>query len=178
MIRNKDFRQTLGITQEEAAFLLKTTKSQIAMFELGLRELPVAKMHKLVTFYNHIQSKQQEKTGSIDDKKENAKCLAVLEQELKNSEIEVVLLNRELEQLKAKYQKSVSVMELVTYLETELPEKEKPSQDFIKVLRNKATRGIEKNGSAVQLKCELAIKTAQHYQKEIKKELERLKQES
>lgn len=175
MIKNKDFRQTLGITQEEAALLLKTTKSQIAMFELGLRELPVAKLHKLVTLYNHIQSKQQQKTGSTDDKAENAKCFAMLEKELKNSEMEVVLLNRELEQVKAKYQKNVSVLELVNYLESELPEKEKPSQDFIKVLRNKAIRGIEKNGTTVQLKAELTIKTAQQYQKEIKKELERLK---
>lgn len=178
MIKSRNFRQTLGITQEEAAMFLKTTKSQIAMFELGLRELPSAKMLKLVMLYNHVQGKQQEKTTTIDSKTENKKCIAMLEQELVNSEMKLLLLNREQENLKSKYQKNISTLELVAYLETELSEKEKPSPEFIGSLRRKAIKGIEKNGLPAQLKCELNIKALEQYLKEIKKELDRFKQQS
>lgn len=175
MIKPNNFRQTLGITQEEAAILLKTTKSQIAMFELGLRELPTAKMLKLVTLYNHVKNKQQDKSNASDLKAETAKSIVMLEQELKENEVKLLLLNRELESYKEKHQKYFSVLELVTYLETELPEKEQPSPEFIAILRRKAIKGIEKNGVHVQLKCELSLKSAQHYHKELKKELERCK---
>ncbi|MGX7666399.1 helix-turn-helix domain-containing protein [Flavobacterium pedocola] len=178
MVSNRDFRTTLGITQEELAMLLKTTKSQIAMFELGVRDLPAAKMLKLVTLYNHVQSKQQENTTVIHDKAENAKCIPMLERELSNSEMEVYLLNRELEQLKAKYQKSVSVLELAAFLETETSEKDKLSQGLTEVLRIKAKRGIDKYGKTVQLQCELKLKAVQQYQKELKKELERYNEQS
>lgn len=177
MTKPKYFRQGLGITQEEAAMLLKTTKSQIAMFELSLRELPSDKMLKLVTLYNHVQNKQLQKGTTEDIKAEIAKCIAMLERELKNNEAKIMLFNRELDYLKSKYQKSVSLLELVTYLENELPEKEKPSQEFTGMLRRKALKGIEKNGLSFQLKCEVAIKAAQLYQKELKKELERYKQQ-
>lgn len=177
MIRPNNFRQALGITQEEAAILLKTTKSQIAMFELGLRELPTAKMLKLVTLYNHVKNKQQDATTLTDSKEGNVKSIAMLEQELKNNQAKILLLNRELERLKAKHQKSVAALELVALLETELPKKEQPSPEFIALLRRKALKGIEKNGVSVQLKCELAIKASQLYQKEVKKELDHFKQQ-
>ncbi|MCG2611652.1 helix-turn-helix transcriptional regulator [Flavobacterium sp. SM15] len=175
MLKPNNFRQTLGITQEEAAILLKTTKSQIAMFELGLRELPTAKMLKLVTLYNHVKNKQQDKSTVIDLKAETAKSILVVEQELKENELKLLLLNRELESYKAKYQKYSSTLELVAYLENEHPEKEQTSPDFTGILRRKAIKGMEKNGLSVQLKCELALKAAQHYHKELKKELERYK---
>ena len=178
MIKPSNFRQTLGITQEEAAILLKTTKSQIAMFELGLRELPTSKMLKLVTFYKHVIGKQQQTTALTDSKEGNNKCLAMLEQELKNSQVKILLLSRELERLKVKHQKNVAALELVALLETELPKKEQPSPEFIALLRRKALKGIEKNDVSVQLKCEIAIKSWQLYQRELKKELERFTQSS
>lgn len=178
MITQRDYREILGITQEEAALLLKTTKSQIALFELGLRLLPAAKMLKLVLMHNHVQKKQEEKAALTNDKTENAKCIAMLEYELESTEIECYKLKRELEKIQTKYQKSVSAGELALYLETELPEDEKPSKDFIQMLHHRAKSGIEKNGMAVQLKCELALKKALQYQKELKRELERFKQSS
>lgn len=175
MITQRDYREILGITQEEAALLLKTTKSQIALFELGLRLLPATKMLKLVLMHNHVQKKQEEKAALTNDKTENAKCIEMLEYELESTEIESYKLKRELEKIQAKYQKSVSAGELALYLETELPEDEKPSKDFIQMLHHRAKSGIEKYGKAAQLRCELKLKAQQQQQEVIKKELNRLK---
>lgn len=174
-MKNRDFRTSLGLTQEEAAFLLKITKSQLGMYELSLRELPATKMLKLVLMYNHVQKKLQEKVTLPDDKSQNAKCIAILEHEYQGTEIEIHLLKRKLGKIQAKYQKSVSAGELALYLETELQEDERPSKDFIQMLHHRAKSGIEKYGKAAQLKCELALKKAQQYQKELKRELERFK---
>ncbi|KGO87189.1 helix-turn-helix domain-containing protein [Flavobacterium suncheonense] len=175
MTKQRDYRAILGITQEETAFLLKTTKSQIALFELGLRLLPAVKMFKLVLMYNHVQKKLQEKATLPDDKAQNAKCIALLEHEFRNTEIEIYELNRELEKIQAKYQKSISAGELALYLETELPEDERPSKEFIAMLHYRAKSGIEKYGKAAQLQCELKLKAQQQLQELIKKELERFK---
>ena len=177
MMKNRDFRTSLGLTQEEAAFLLKITKSQLGMYELSLRDLPATKMLKLVLMHNHVQKKLQEKVTQPDDKSQNAKCIAILEHEYKSTKIEIHLLKREMEKIQTKYQKSVSAGELALYLETELQKDERPSKDFIQMLRHRAKSGIEKYGKAAQLRCELKLKAQQQQQEVIKNELDYYKQQ-
>ncbi len=78
----------------------------------------------------------------------------------KAPEIESYKLKRELEKIQTKYQKGVSAGELALYLETELPEDERPSKDFIQMLNQRAKSGVEKYGKAAQLRCELVTKGA------------------
>lgn len=47
MQKRTTIREQLGVTQEELALLLKVTRSQLAMYELGKRDLPVAAKKQL-----------------------------------------------------------------------------------------------------------------------------------
>lgn len=176
MIKSKNYlREALGLTQEETAMLLRITKSQLAMFEIGQRDLPTKPMLKLINMYNYLQNKEQEKVKHIDQKSENSKIVKLLEVEIVKNKYKQSLLERKLTRLQSNHQKSLSTLQLVEYLETQLEESEKPSKDFTGVIRTKGLRVMDKNGLSVQKKLELKLNALQNYQKELEKELKQYK---
>ncbi|UOK41718.1 MULTISPECIES: helix-turn-helix domain-containing protein [Flavobacterium] len=176
MIKSKNYlRDALGLTQEETAMLLRVTKSQLAMFEIGQRDLPTKAMLKLITMHNYLQNKEQEKVQHIDQKSENSKIIKLLEVEIVKNKYKQALLERELARLKSNHQKSLSNLQLAEYLETQLEEGEKPGKEFIGVIRTKGLRGMDKNGLSAQKKLELKINALQKYQNELEKELKHYK---
>jgi len=65
MKRNNNFRTTLGLKQQELAQLLQVSRSQLSLYELGRRSLPLAAMEKLATILTY----SQKKTVKTDAKK-------------------------------------------------------------------------------------------------------------
>ncbi|ESU24864.1 hypothetical protein FEDK69T_04170 [Flavobacterium enshiense DK69] len=175
MVKSKNLREALGLTQEETAMLLRVAKSHLAMFEIGQRDLPSKAMQKLATMHNYLQNKEQEKVLHIDKEYENAKIVQLLEVELVKNKYKQALIERELSRLQSNHQKSLSTLQLVEYFETQLEESEKPGKEFINMIRTKALRGMEKNGLSVQKKLELKLNALQKYQKELEKELKQYK---
>lgn len=54
--KNNTLRHTLGLSQEELAQILKVSRSQLSLYELGKRNLPVEAMQKLVSLLNAMQN--------------------------------------------------------------------------------------------------------------------------
>lgn len=50
-INSKDL---FGVTQEELSMLLKITRSQLSMFELGKRDLPLAAKLQFIAMLKHV----------------------------------------------------------------------------------------------------------------------------
>ena len=174
MKRASQYREALGLTQEEAAQLLKIPKSMLGMFEIGQRDLPAAIKLQLLTLYNLVQNEEQ--LNDINrDKKSNADEFFSLEikKELLEYQYKQQFLERKLEQLKVRFQKSEKQIKLVHILETQVRAEDRPSQDYIDVLKSKAEKERKKNSILEQKKLELKIKGLISFQKELEKEVKK-----
>ncbi len=54
--KNNALRKTVGLSQEELAQILNVSRSQLSLYELGKRNLPVEAIEKLVSLINAMQS--------------------------------------------------------------------------------------------------------------------------
>jgi transcriptional regulator with XRE-family HTH domain len=160
-------RKVLGVTQEEVAMLLRVTKSQLAMYETGQRDLPIKAKLKLVAMWQYVHNKQEIPLPLPDTKVIQAK-ITKIEKQLAINEHKQILLERKLDRHKSRYEKSLSTLKLVEFIETQLPEEEKPDKELVALIYQKALQGIEKNGLSVQKKCAIEKNRLQQYQKELR----------
>lgn len=167
-------RKVLGVTQEEVAMLLRVTKSQLAMYETGQRDLPINAQLKLVAMWQYVHNKKEILVPLPDTKVIQAK-IAKVERQLIINEHKQALLERKLNRHKSKYEKSLSTLKLIEFIETQLPEEEKPEKDLVALIYRKALIGIEKNGLPVQRKCTIEMDRLQQYQKELRKDADQYK---
>jgi transcriptional regulator with XRE-family HTH domain len=174
MIKASNFREALGLTQEEVAMLLRISMSQLSMFEIGQRDLSSEAMLKLLNMYNYVQNKSHVSVENPILKEDTDKITLLLEKELKENQYEQMVLERKTHDFKRKYQKSISTLKLVEYLETQVANKEKYEKELVGILRKKALSGIEKNGVPIQVQWDLKLKALQFHQKELQKQLKQL----
>ena len=79
----------LGISQENLANLLQVSRSQIAMYELGKRSLPVPAMEKLATMLTLLQDKSTKREVKKNNAVEEQNLLKKLL--LKNSHQQLIV---------------------------------------------------------------------------------------
>jgi transcriptional regulator with XRE-family HTH domain len=167
------FREALGLTQEEAAQFLKIPKSLLGMFEIGQRDLSSPVKLQLVTLYNLVE-KQESKASNSDKKEKYFQELTLeLKKELLEMQYKQQVLARKLALFQSKSQKSEKLLQFVHVLETEVKKEERPSQDYIEVLKIKAEKEVAKYGTLAQIKLELKLRSIKSYQKEIKVEVKK-----
>ena len=167
------FREALGLTQEEAAQLLKIPKSLLGMFEIGQRDLASPIKLQLVTLYNLVQKQESKASNSDKKEKDSPELTLELKKELLEMQYNQQVLERKLELFQSKYQKSEKLLQFVHVLETEVKKQERPSQDYIEVLKIKAEKEVIKYGTLAQTKLELKIRSIKSYQKELKVEVKK-----
>ena len=73
MENKKSIRSLLGFKQEELALLLKVSRSQLSLYELGKRSLPLHAMEKLALLVSQLQNpavenEQNKNTTEVDKK--------------------------------------------------------------------------------------------------------------
>lgn len=156
--KNNNIRETLGISQEEMALLLKIHPSQIAMYETGKRELPVPEHIKLMQMYAYVEKMLQKMPEHYGRESENASVAALIEKELEVINCNQIKYSQKLDAMKEKYRKAVANFHLADYLEG-LPAGERPSESDINFYRLLGKNKIEKYGPAAQAPLELQLET-------------------
>ena len=59
------YRELLGITQEDLALLLQASRSQLSLFEIGKRDLPLAAKSKLAEMLSYSQNSFKKKKTTV-----------------------------------------------------------------------------------------------------------------
>jgi transcriptional regulator with XRE-family HTH domain len=145
MRKGKTISKLLGIKQEELAVFLKVNKSQLAMFETGKRDLPIAAMQQLAPMLQFVQEESL-KSGSAEIlKSQTEQKKKVLEQLLKENQYKQKLLERKLEIAENKYQANKTAMELMRFLEIDASKKGNSPNGLVKVIERRATTELEQN---------------------------------
>jgi transcriptional regulator with XRE-family HTH domain len=110
MRKGKPTCKELGLKQEELAVLLNISKGQLAMFETGKRDLPIAAMQKLAPMLQFVQEESL-KSGSAEVMKfQAADKKKVLAHLLKENQYKQKLLERKLEIAEKKFQSNCTAM--------------------------------------------------------------------
>ncbi|WP_310379052.1 helix-turn-helix transcriptional regulator [Flavobacterium sp.] len=146
-------RDQLGLSQEVMAKYLCVTRSQLAMYEAGKRELPTAAIVKLAEITLFLeQNKASRKEDDKLLKKQELEVKTLLKYHAKELEYKQIKEQRMLEAIKKKHNQSLQLNSLALHLQ-----KNKSAQADI--LLQQATIGIEKNGVAAQTKQVLKLES-------------------
>ncbi len=158
-------REQLGLSQMALAHYLSISLSQLAMYEIGKRELPtgtMAKLAEILLFLNedHAAAKQENEIL----KTQEAKAQEVLKKQIKEWELAQLKAQRKLEALQKKFKQNVKLKAFVTHFENK-------KSSLLEGLHIQAHTGIEKNGLVAQtillLKLE-SLKSQLAYYKNVK----------
>ena len=97
------YRDQLGLSQEMMAIYLKLTRSQLSMYEIGKRELPIGTQTKLVdiALFFDQNNETAEQEGKLQ-KEEELQLKTFLEIQIKDLEYKYLKENRALEKIQKK----------------------------------------------------------------------------
>lgn len=144
-MKDKDtFKKLLGITQEEIAIILDTTRSQWSMYEIGKRNLPLSAALEFTKMLKYIQensSKEMEIKHSSEEYEKQV--YNQLKKEMKNNRYQLEGLNIKIEQAQHFYDEGLAALLVAEYLDTQTENERIASVK--KLIRYKAMSKIQKN---------------------------------
>ena len=111
----KNFREQLGLSQQDLAGYLLIAKSQISMVESGLRELPTPALIKLAFF-------EQASLVTIDSMLQNNDTNSV--QQLDAIKKKIILLEKKFATMKNNYNQGLRLLQAISKIKETLPNKD------------------------------------------------------
>ena len=142
----------LGISQENLANLLQVSRSQIAMYELGKRSLPVPAMEKLATMLTLLQDKSTKREVKKNNAVEEQNLLKKLL--LKNSH-QQLLVERKIKALEKKQNALATSKKLIAHLLKNESKMKKNELAVLKSIEIKSKNQDIKNYAALLLQLEI-----------------------
>lgn len=113
MIKQITIREQLGLKQEELAQLLQVTRSQLSLYEIGKRKLPLHATQKLASMLSFVQNKSR----AIEHKsKNNQKELKILQQLLIKNQHQQLINEKKMLALQKKQKAVVATEKVVEHL--------------------------------------------------------------
>ena len=147
MRKRENIRDAFGISQEELAIVLKITRSQLAMFETGKRELPSTAIIQLADMLRYLQedaSKSADTTSLL--KAQEIQKGKALEEMRKENHFKQLVLEKKLNALEKKYKANLSAFQLMKYMEKQDTKNGKLESHLLKTIERKALAELNKNG--------------------------------
>lgn len=144
MKKSETLRNILGgITQEELAMLLETTRGQLSMYEIGRRDIPLLAKEKLAEILTtlHKNKSISEYSNSIIET-EKKKVNEWLQKEFKELEYKVLLLDRKIEKVMQVRKDAFKALEVVQYLESKKANIHE--QNLAKTIKNRIEKTLNK----------------------------------
>ena len=166
MKKRENIRDAFGISQEDLAIVLKVSRSQLAMFETGKRQLPSTALLQLAEILRYLQedaSKSADTTSLL--KAQAIQKEKALEHLVKENHYKQFALEKKLNVLEKKYNASLSAFQLMKYLEKQDVKKEEFEKLMAKIIERKALADLEKNVLAMLTKYKIEKEVLQAEEK-------------
>jgi transcriptional regulator with XRE-family HTH domain len=173
MKSNQRIRELLGLTQEQLAMLLGVSRSQLSLYELGLRELPTAALQQLAEMLSVVQNVNASirmKSRAAEEKGQNHVTLQKL---LKENSFQQERLTRKIVVMEETYQTNLTGVHLVKHLVSKGEFKLPHQTDLLGVLERRMSRALEKNGYSKIIQHQIKLKVLQQEEKVLREELEK-----
>jgi transcriptional regulator with XRE-family HTH domain len=175
MKKNNNIREWLGIKQEDLALLLKVTRSQLAMYETGKRDLPVAAKLQLAEMIQHIQESKSQRVQNLPlMKKQEAETKRVVAELVVINQHQQLILEKKINALEKKQEASLLKISLSGFLGQQLLKKATPENHLLKSIELKAQIELEKNGVALLIQHQIKKEVLQAEAKLLENYLQKL----
>ena len=158
---------SLGLKQQELAQLLQVSRSQLSLYELGKRSLPLPAMEKLATLLTHSKKEAVNSESKNNIRVEDQIFLKKLV--LKNNH-QQLLVERKIIALEKKQNALVTSKQLVAYLLKDESNMKKSELAFLKTIETK-NKDIE-NYAVLLLQLELKKEVLAFEEKLLQKKLQ------
>lgn len=160
MEKDKKIRELLGLRQEDMALLLRVTRSQWAMYEIGKRDLPLVAQLKLAEILAFIQEPKNDAVDNfVDLESEGVKTKKVFENLKLINKHRQILTEYKLKAIEKKYEAGITALRFIHFLETK-DQQIVPEQEMVlTVLKVKAEEAIRKNALHLQAKYRFKLKS-------------------
>ena len=169
---NQRLRYLLGITQEELAMLLGISRSQLSLYELGLRELPTAALQKLAEMISVLQNADVSKLRKSRTAGEGKKHQADLTKQLTENNFKQQLLVHKINSLTEKHDGDLKKLHLFQHLIGKGEHKESHQHSLLGVLERRTDRALEKNSDSKVVQYQIKLKVLQEEEKLLREEIE------
>ena len=151
MKKDNAIRDLLGVSQEDLALLLNVTRSQLAMYESGKRDLPVAVKVKLASMLKLLHDSASQKAAPEPHvKKQEQLSENWIKEWVTINKIRQMALERKIKRIEKKYASNLTILKLMTQLEQQKDKNTNPDRELLKIIKTKAMVDLEKNGLHVQ----------------------------
>lgn len=151
----------LGLNQRDAARLLQVSRSQLSMYELGQRDLPLTAKVLLTAMVGQAQQRKLEpKVLPVLAQQEQLKQ-QWLERQLKVNTFKQLRVSRILTKMEQTYAAQLKVLELVAQLKETGSNENKAYQGFLKSLETKAHKKLAQTGLPQLLQWQIKLAALQ-----------------
>ncbi|MCW3090885.1 MAG: family transcriptional regulator [Ferruginibacter sp.] len=160
MKASKIIREKLGFTQEEMAQYLSITRSLLALYENGRRDLPTAAFVKLAEIESFLTRSPPPKESSRPHiKLQQKKAQKLLDDLAKQKVFKKELLNRKLVATQKVYDQHMLLLNLLDHLKSSNKRSatNRIHPAWLAIMEAKALEEIEQNGLHVQAMLEAQI---------------------
>lgn len=145
-----NLKELLGLTQIDLAILFKTTRSQISLFELGKRDLPINAKILLAEILQFLQKEKDNPEIKVAiQKEETSQTKKALEAMLKQNKYQQYVLEKKHKAAEKKYCNALTALSLANYLEKNNDENDKLSNGMFQIIRNGALSNLKTTNQAL-----------------------------
>ena len=158
MEKSTNFRQLLGMKQEDMVMLLQITISQLAMYATGKRSLPLAAKLKLVEMLEFSSQKEKKGTNNLEIEKNQYIQIKkhIVQKQILNTELQLAIIKK-LSIVSKKYQTALKALNFIEFLETKQKKFGLEYENLLNVIKQNTETEIEKNSLLEQTKLEMKL---------------------
>jgi hypothetical protein len=170
-----NLNELLGIPLLDIAIILKTTRTQLSMFELGQRDIPTKSKILLADILQFLQKeKENPENNAAILREETAQNKLALETMLKKNKYDQFLLDKKLKAVEKKRRKAFTSLHLADYLEKNKDKDDVLLKDMDSNVRKIALSNLRKTNQALLTQLQIKKDILQAEEKIL---LEHLKKE-
>ncbi len=166
-------REILGFTQLELALVLNVDRTQVAKYESGQKDLPIAAKYLLADLLRAAQSEQLSAKSLPAIELQYTQKQALLERLLRENKYQLEVIVRKMAAAEKKYNGRVKALQLVDHLNNNVSEKYAIQVSVLNAIARKATQRLEIDGSGklfqYKLKYQLLFSENMLIQAELRK---------
>ncbi len=173
MKKSTYLRNELNLTQHEMSELLNITRSQLSLFELGLRELPttaLVRSSQISIFMATTKAPEAKDFPQIADwEEEKEKFLAKALADCKHYQSGII---RKLPKMEEEYRATLNLLQLIDYLKDQANKEDALHPGALLILEDKAKKSLEKCGPKELIKQQYQLLLLQQQEERLKQLLE------
>lgn len=166
MNRNSSFRSMLGLTQEDAAIILKVSRSQLSLYELDQKNIPVRAMKMLregCQYAETAEKKVKEKMPFFKEQEESMKVF--LKNEIRENEFEQIKIRRQIERITEKYTSVVMALQALEFWKQQEEDISSYEMQALIVIEERIRVKLYKCGWHIQEQYRMKLETLEYYRK-------------